>query len=115
MRKHLKEEIVDKDCAVTFAVEPDLLLSTYCRLVTAVYLLLTTYKLLLTTYYLLLATTQEVNVKTFDKADKQLLQIIADNIYPLWLKKHKAKQERKVCTTHTPPRGRMWRVDVTDN
>ena len=33
-------------------------------------------------------------MKTFQKANKEMLQIITDNVYPTWLKKYKAKQER---------------------
>ena len=33
-----------------------------------------------------------MDVKTFDKANKEMLQIIADNVYPTWLKNYKKKE-----------------------
>jgi len=43
-----------------------------------------------------------VDVKTFDKANKEILQVIADNVYPAWLKDYKAKQAGANKPTEPP-------------
>jgi len=46
---------------------------------------------------------EKVDVKTFDKANKEMLNLITDNVYPAWLKKNKANAAGAATSTEASP------------